>query len=151
MQPHIHLVTLGVADLKRATAFYRDGLGWPLSPRSQEGVSFFQLGGLVLSLYSRHALAEDAGLPDDAPEGGAEAGRAPRFSGIALAYNARSEAEVDAILGKVAALGARITRPAAKTSWGGYSGYFADLDGHAWEVAHNPFFPFDEKGILQID
>ena len=130
MEARISLVTLGVADLARATAFYERGLGLPLiNDAAAEGVAFFQLEGLRLALYSRHALAEDAGLADSGPQ---------PFSGIALAHNLGSPAEVDALLAHAARVGGRIVKPAHKVFWGGYSGYFADPDGHLWEVAWNP-------------
>jgi hypothetical protein len=139
MDQRLSLVTLGVADLERARRFYEDGLGWKRGNKD-ESVVFFQLPGSILALWSRASLAEDAGLPD------AGAG----FSGIVLAYNARSRAEVDAVLGQAGAAGARILKPAAETFWGGYSGYFADPDGHPWEVAHNPFWTLDAEGRVSL-
>jgi uncharacterized protein len=140
MQPRISLITLGVQNFERALKFYRDGLGWPISSASQDDVAFFQLGGLVLSLYPRDKLAEDAQI-DPAGSG---------FSGITLAYNAKSEAEVDEVLQTVVNLGATLIKPAQKVFWGGYSGYFADPEGHLWEVAWNPFFEFDEADNLTL-
>lgn len=136
----IHLVTLGVNDLQRALKFYKDGLGWQPSSASQGDVAFFQLGGIVLSLYPRDKLAEDATLP---PQGSG-------FPGFTLAFNTRSREEVDEILAQVEKLGARIVKPAQEVFWGGYSGYFADPDGFLWEVAWNPFFPFDDQGQLKL-
>lgn len=136
MQQRLSLVTLGVQDLPRSLQFYRDGLGWQPSSASQEEVAFFQLGGMVLSLYSRTSLAEDATV-DPAGTG---------FSGITLAYNTRSKDEVDAVLYLVKSLGERIVKPAQDVFWGGYSGYFADPDGHLWEVAWNPFWTIDDAG-----
>lgn len=137
MHPHVTLVTLGVQDLKRATAFYRDGLGWPVkNDVDAQGVAFFQLGGLVLSLFPAHELAADAGVPD-AGEG---------FRKVSLAHNLGSRAAVDAAMEEARRAGARIVKPAKDSSWGGYGGYFADPDGHLWEVAHNPFWALDAEG-----
>jgi catechol 2,3-dioxygenase-like lactoylglutathione lyase family enzyme len=140
MQQRLSLVTLGVRDLARARAFYLDGLGWRPSGAGNESVVFIQLNGLALGLWSRASLAEDAGL-DDA-EGG--------FSGISLAYNARSREEVDQVLAEAGAAGGTVVRPAHETFWGGYSGYFADPDGHLWEVAWNPFWEVTEDGRLVL-
>lgn len=137
MQPRLTLVTLGVADLARAVRFY-EALGWPRSSYASEGVAFFQVGGLVLSLYPRAALAEDADL---APEG-------QGFRGFALAYNTASRAETDAVLAEAVAAGATLVKPAADAFWGGYSGYFADPDGALWEVAWNPdLLPMADGGV----
>jgi catechol 2,3-dioxygenase-like lactoylglutathione lyase family enzyme len=138
MRPKLHLVTLGVKDFKRSLQFYHDGLGWPLSSASQGDVAFFPLGGVVLALYPRDKLAEDARV---SPAGSG-------FSGITLAYNTKSQAEVDEVLQTVENLGATIVNRAEPVFWGGYSGYFADPDGHLWEVAWNPFFGFDEADNL---
>ena len=126
MEQRISLVTLGVGDLPRARAFY-EALGW--RGQEVERTVFFQAGGQALVLWSRADLAADAGIPDPGAGG---------FGGMSLAHNVRSRAEVDALLADAAAAGATITRPAAETSYGGYAGYFADPDGHVWEVAHNP-------------
>ena len=125
--------TVGVADLPRAIAFYRDGLGLPMI-NDGDGIAFFKMEGLRLALYSRAALAEDATVVDQGPQA---------FSGITLAHNLRSPAEVDALLAHVASIGGRIVKPPQKVFWGGYSGYFADPDGHLWEVAWNPDFKID--------
>ena len=135
----LSLVTLGVADIERSRRFYEDGLGWKRGNKD-EGVVFFQLPGSILALWSRASLAEDAGLADTGSG----------FSGIALAYNARSREDVDAVLAEAEAAGARILKQAAETVWGGYSGYFADPDGHLWEVAHNPFWSVDEEGRVSL-
>jgi predicted lactoylglutathione lyase len=135
--PRVSLVTLGVKDVARSTAFYV-ALGWPLSSASVPGdVSFFKTAGGLLALWNEEMLAEDAGLP------GAPA--ADRRS-HALAINLESREEVDAALAIAVAAGGRVTRPAQATDWGGYNGYFADLDGHLWEVAHNPFWPIGDDG-----
>lgn len=138
-KPRLSLVTLGVADLARSRAFY-EALGLVASPQSQGDVVFFQLEGVVLALHPRHLLAEDA---KTSPEGHG-------FTGITLAQNLGSPEEVDAAFAHALDGGARAVKPPEKVFWGGYSGYFADPDGHLWEVAHNPFFPMDERGILQI-
>jgi catechol 2,3-dioxygenase-like lactoylglutathione lyase family enzyme len=139
MDQRLTLVTLGVADVARSRAFY-EALGWKASSASRDSVAFFQLVGMALALWGRQDLAADAAVPNSAPG----------FSGIALAFNARSEAEVDAVLADAAQAGGRLVRPAHKTFWGGYSGYFADPDGHLWEVAHNPFWRLDEQGALHL-
>ncbi|MDB5256916.1 MAG: lactoylglutathione lyase-like lyase [Chitinophagaceae bacterium] len=141
MKARLNLITLGVIDLKTSVDFYENGLGWKKSSASQEGVAFFQLNGIVLSLYPREALAEDAQV---SPEG-------QGFSGITLAYNAKSEQEVDEVIAKVKKLGATITKTPQKVFWGGYSSYFKDPNGHLFEVAYNPFFEFDERDILKLE
>jgi predicted lactoylglutathione lyase len=133
----VSLVTLGVKDVARSTSFYV-ALGWPLSSASVPGdVSFFKTAGGILAIWGDANLAEDAGL--------AVASAADR-SGQALAINLESREEVDAALAIAVAAGAQITRPAQATDWGGYNGYFADPDGHLWEVAYNPFWPIGEDG-----
>lgn len=134
----ISLVTLGVADVARSAAFY-ETLGWRRSAASQAEVAFFSGLGSRLALYGRAALASDAGVADTAPAGG--------FSGVALAVNLSGRDAVDAFLAAAEAAGARITKPAAEAFWGGYSGYFSDPDGHAWEVAWNPGFPLGDDGL----
>jgi catechol 2,3-dioxygenase-like lactoylglutathione lyase family enzyme len=139
MEPRLTLVTLGVADVARSRSFY-EALGFKASAASQESVAFLDAGGVVLALFRRAALAEDATVPDSAPG----------FSGIALAHNTRSEAEVDRVLREAVAAGGRLTKPGQKVFWGGYSGYFADPDGHLWEVAYNPAWPLDAEGRPQL-
>ena len=138
MKQKLHLITLAVADFEKALDFYEKGLGWKKSSASQEDIAFFHLGGIVLSLYPRKLLAKDATVDE----------KGSGFSGITISYNAKSEQEVDQILKKVERLGATIIKPAEKVFWGGYSGYFKDLDGHLIEVAHNPFWAFDENDNL---
>lgn len=136
--PRLTLVTLGVADMARAVAFY-DRLGWRRSAANDPNeVAFYRLENLVLSLFPRAHLAADAQVPDTPPG----------FGGFTLALNQESEAAVDAALAEAVAAGATLLKLAQKVFWGGYSGYFADPDGHLWEVAFNPFFPFDEAGRL---
>jgi len=139
MQPRISLITLGVAEIARARAFY-EAMGFVASPASQGDVVFFQAGGMALALYPRDKLAEDAGIADSTPG----------FSGVTLAHNLGSEADVDALMADAAAHGAKIIKPAQRVFWGGYSGYFADPDGHLWEIAHNPYFPLTEDGSLVL-
>ncbi|MCX4545627.1 VOC family protein [Streptomyces sp. NBC_01565] len=138
MEQRVSLITLGVADVRRARTFY-EALGW----RGQEvdGTVFFQAGGLALVLWSREKLAHDCGI-DDAPGAG--------FGGIALAQNVRSAEEVDAVIAAAGRAGATVTRPPATTFYGGYAGYFTDPDGHAWEIAHNPGFTLAEDGSLTL-
>jgi uncharacterized protein len=140
MEQRLTAVTLGVADLQRARRFYEKGLGWSASLESNKEVAFFQANGVVIALWGRANLAKDANLKDDG-EG---------FSGIALAHNVRSREEVDAVLAKAGHAGARILKPGQETFWGGYAGYFADPDGHMWEVAWNPFWPLDASGNVKL-
>jgi predicted lactoylglutathione lyase len=139
MEPRLSLVTLGVDDLALARRFY-EALGFKASAASQDSVAFFDAGGVVLALYGRAALAEDATV----------ASSRPGFSGVALAHNARGEAEVDSVLAEAVAAGGKLLKPAQRAFWGGYSGYFSDLDGHLWEVAFNPHFAFDDAGRIRL-
>ena len=139
LAPRLSLVTLGVSDVGRARAFY-EALGWRASSASGPEVAFFQLGGVVLAVWGRDALADDANV---SPAGDG-------FRGFALAHNVESEARVDAVLAHAVASGARLLKAGRKTEWGGYSGYFADPDGHIWEVAHNPGFPLDDEGRVVL-
>ena len=132
MQPRLTLVTLGVGDFARALAFYRDGLGLPAEAVMAD-VAFFKLGCVRLSIYPREALAEDA---HQSAEGDG-------FRGVTLAHNVASKAEVDAVMDEALRAGARLVKPAQDAFWGGYSGYFADPDGHLWEVAWNPHWSLD--------
>jgi catechol 2,3-dioxygenase-like lactoylglutathione lyase family enzyme len=140
MNQHLHIITLGVNDLKRSQEFYSQILGWKIS-RPQEGIVFFQAGGVVLALFPREELAKDALI---ASEGNG-------FAGFSLAYNAQSESEVDEIIRGLKSKGVKILKEPQKVFWGGYSSYFADPDGYCWEVAYNPFFPFDENGNLKLE
>jgi uncharacterized glyoxalase superfamily protein PhnB len=139
MSPHISMITLGVPDVAKATAFY-ERLGFAKSSASQEAVTFFKAGSVVLGLFGRDPLQEDAAAGNLWTGNG----------GIAVAMNYASEAEVDAMMAKAEAEGARILKPAQKVFWGGYSGYFADPIGHAWEVAFNPFWSVDEQGHVDL-
>ena len=138
MEQRISIVTLGVADLARSKRFY-EALGWQ-GQEVQETV-FFQAGGQAVVLWSRAALAADSGIDDD---------DGSTFGGIVLAHNVRSSDEVDELIGQAEAAGATITRRPAETFYGGYAGCFRDLDGHTWEVAHNPGFPLAADGSLTL-
>jgi catechol 2,3-dioxygenase-like lactoylglutathione lyase family enzyme len=141
MNQHLHIITLGVKDLSSARAFYSEVLGWKPSSASNEGVTFFQAGGVVLSLYPREALAEDASLP----------AVGTGFGGVTFAFNTRSEREVDEIISDLKSKGVTILKPPQKAFWGGYHAYFADPDGNPWEVAFNPYFSFDNSGNLALE
>ena len=141
MSAHISLITLGVADVAKATSFY-ERLGFVRSKTERAAsVSFFQAGPVVLALWGTR---------------GAKGGRASARQlwtgngGIVVAQNLASEDAVDAMMARAEAAGARILKPAAKTFWGGYDGYFADPDGHVWEVAFNPFWELDEDGRVRL-
>ena len=138
MEQRLSLVTLGVSDLSRARSFY-EALGWRCNTDPSLGVAFFQSGGMVLGLWDRAKLAEDSGVPD----GGG-------WGGVALAHNVRSREEVDAVLAEAEAAGAQIPRRGGETFYGGYSGIFVDLDGHPWEVAHNPGWTLEEDGSVNL-
>lgn len=139
MEQRISIVTLGVNDLSKSAAFF-ERLGWRRSVKETQGVAFFQCGGVAVALYPRAALAEDVGVSS----------RGAGFAGFTIAYNARSKADVDAVLAQAKAAGAEIVKPAQEVFWGGYSGYFRDVDGHLWEVAWNPFVSLDEAGALTL-
>jgi uncharacterized protein len=138
MEQRLSLVTLGVSDLGRARAFY-EALGWTTRAAPDDDVVFFQAGGMVVALWGRDQLAEDSAVED--PGG---------WGGVTLAYNARSPAEVDAVIAEAEAAGARIGRPGGETFWGGYSGLFVDPDGHPWEVAHNPRWTIRDDGSIEL-
>jgi uncharacterized protein len=138
VEQRVSLVTLGVADLARARAFY-EGLGWETGASPADDVVFFQAGGMIVALWSRERLAEDSGVED----GGG-------WGGVTLAHNVRSPAEVDAVIGEARAAGARIVREGAETFWGGYSGAFVDPEGHPWEVAHNPHWTITGDGETRL-
>ena len=139
MRPRVSLITLGVDDLERALAFYRDGLGWPtegiVGREFEHGaVAFFNLQpGLRLALWPRTSLGHDAGFTPGTPDP----------TGFSLAHNVDSKPAVDAVMAQAVAAGAPVVKPAADTFWGGYAGCFADPDGHLWEVAWNPAWPVD--------
>jgi uncharacterized protein len=139
LDPRISLITLGVDDVARATDFY-ERLGWKKSSASQETVTFIQLKGIVLGLFSRQSLAEDAHV-ENTPAS---------FSGVTLAHNVTSERGVDAVYRFALSCGATPVKEPEKVFWGGYSAYFADPDGHLWEIAYNPFFPLDKEGHVVL-
>jgi catechol 2,3-dioxygenase-like lactoylglutathione lyase family enzyme len=139
LEPRVSFITLGVGDVGRSRKFY-EALGFRASAASKPEVAFFDAGGVVLALFGREALAADASV--------AAAGSG--FSGVALAHNVNSEADVDRVLQEAVAAGATLLRAGERAFWGGYTGYFADPDGHLWEVAHNPFMPLDEHGRVTL-
>jgi uncharacterized protein len=141
MNQHLHIITLGVMNLEISRKFYTEILDWKPSAASNESIAFFKAGGVMLALYSRESLAEDALT---SPHGSG-------FSGITLAYNARSESEVDEIIRDLKSKGVKIAKEPQKVFWGGYSSYFVDPDNYHWEVAYNPFFPFDKDGNLKLE
>jgi uncharacterized protein len=138
MEQRVSLVTLGVGDLGRARAFY-EALGWHTNAGPDDDVVFFQAGGMVLALWDRARLAEDSGVED----GGG-------YGGITLAHNVRSPQEVDAIVAAAEAAGATVTRAPAEAFWGGYTGAFADPEGHPWEIAHNPRWEIGADGSVTL-
>jgi uncharacterized protein len=138
VEQRVSLVTLGVADLKRARAFY-EALGWKTNAAPDDDVVFFQAGGMIVALWGRAELAADSVVED-----------AGGWGGITLAHNVRSSAEVDSVLAEARKAGATVTRPGAETFWGGYSGAFTDPDGHAWEVAHNPHWTLAGDGSIRL-
>lgn len=138
-EQRLSIITLGVRDRAAITAFYETVLGFEnVGP---EQMTMFDMGGFVLGLWESDKLAEDAGQIARPAEG---------FRNVALAYNARSIEEVDGIFARLTAAGVEITTPPHKAFWGGYSGYFADPEGNAWEVAFNPFWTFDEAGRVVL-
>jgi len=141
MEPRISLITLGVRDLERSLRFYRDGLGLPTTWGVDKGVIFFKTGGTTLALYPYEHLAKDVGERFVMERSA--------FPGITLAHNVREKAEVDAVLQRAAAAGAKIEKPAQDAFWGGYSGYFSDPDGYLWEVAWGAF-PIRPDGSLDV-
>lgn len=139
MEPRISIVTLGVRDLDRAVRFY-EAMGLKRNEKAADGVAFFQMGGMILALWPREELANDAEV-EDSP---------PGFAGVALAHNTRSDVEVDEVLAAAERAGGRVIKPAQRAFWGGWYGYFADTEGHLWEVAHNPGFPIDATGNISL-
>jgi len=139
MEQRVSLITLGVRDLGRARAFY-ESLGWRSGAAPEDDVVFFQASGMIVALWDRVRLAEDSVVDD---VGG--------WGGVTLAYNARTPAEVDAVIAEARVAGATIGREPDTTFWGGYSGIFVDPDGHPWEVAHNPGWHLDEAGRVSMD
>jgi uncharacterized protein len=136
MQQRLTLITLGVSDLQRSRKFYQECFGWTPLEGSDEHVVFFQLNGLQLALFPDHALAEDAGV--DADGSG--------FRKFSLAYNVRSEKEVDDLVAALELKGVKVIKTPQKVFWGGYSSYVTDPDGILWEIAFNPFMELDKNG-----
>lgn len=141
MEPRVSIITLGVSDLQRSLAFYRDGLGFPTTWDGSKGVVFFQTSGTCLALYPVEELARDVSA-DFACE-------RTKFTGITLAHNVREKEDVDRVLQLAEAAGAKIEKPAHDTFWGGYGGYFSDPDGYLWEIAWGAF-PIRDDGSLAI-
>jgi len=139
VEPRVSVITLGVGDLARARRFY-ETLGWTTRARPDDDVAFFQAGGMVLALWGRDELAQDSVVGSD-PGG---------WGGITLAHNLGSPAEVDVLLAQIEPAGGSVLRPGAETFWGGYSGVFADPDGHRWEVAHNPGWALGADGSVTL-
>lgn len=142
MEQRLSLVTLGCDDLATARTFYAS-LGWHEGGPSGEAVAFYQLGNIILGLWDRAELAAEAGVPDTP-------GDVRGFAGIALAHNVREQGEVDTVLAAAAAAGCRVLKPGEERFWDGYSGYFADPEGHVWEVAWNPHFPIADDGAIGL-
>ncbi|MGD1925352.1 MAG: VOC family protein [Paracoccaceae bacterium] len=139
MDQRVSMITLGVADLERAGAFY-SALGWQKAAESQPGITFYQCPGMVLGLFPLDELAKDQGRP------GAHLGS----GAMNIAQNQPDRQAVDAVFEQAIGAGATSMKPPQEVFWGGYSGYFADPDGHAWEIAHNPFFPLARDGTLTL-
>jgi predicted CoA-binding protein/catechol 2,3-dioxygenase-like lactoylglutathione lyase family enzyme len=139
MEPRLSFVTLGVADIARARRFY-EKLGFKPSSASTGDVAFYDAGGVVLALWGRADLAKDAGI---ASEGSG-------FAGVAVAHNVRTAEDVARVLAEAEAAGGTLVRGSEKVFWGGQTGYFADPDGHLWEVAYNPFMPLDAEGRVTL-
>jgi uncharacterized protein len=138
VEQRLSLITFGVRDLARARGFY-EALGWKTGAAPGDDVVFFQTGCMIVALWDRAKLAEDSCVEDN---GG--------WGGITLAYNVRSPDEVDAVLGEAEAAGGTVLRPGDETFWGGYSGVFADPEGHPWEVAHNPHWTLNDDGSVTL-
>jgi catechol 2,3-dioxygenase-like lactoylglutathione lyase family enzyme len=138
MRQKLNLITLGVDNFEKSLNFYEQGLGWKKSDKGTDDLALFPLGGITLALYPRQELADDTTLKYTPTE----------FCGLTLSYNATSEQEVNEVLARIEKLGATIIKPAQKVFWGGYSGYFKDLDGHLFEVAFNPFWELDNNDNL---
>lgn len=140
MRQKLNLITLGVKDFSKALAFYEQGLGWKKSASSMDNLALFPLGGITLALHPLHELETDTTITHEPSA----------FSGLTISYNAKSEEEVDNIMKKVKQLGATIIKSAQKVYWGGYSGYYKDLDGYLFEVAFNPYWELDENDNLKL-
>lgn len=139
MEQRLTLITLGVTNLQRSKAFYQDIFGWQATSLSNEGIIFFQLNGIQLALFPQESLADDAGVPADGKG----------FRRFSLAYNVRSEQEVDELVAALASKGVKVLKQPEKVFWGGYSSYIADPDENLWEIAYNPFLPLEEPNDLE--
>ena len=139
MEQRLTIITLGVSDLKKSTDFYETKFGWAKSELSNEYISFFTLNGIQLALYERNELAKDATVN---PNGNG-------FKGFTIAYNTKSEKEVDQLITGLRAKGVKIIKEPQKVNWGGYSSYVSDIDGYLWEIAFNPYLPLDNKGNIK--
>lgn len=140
-QAILSLVTLGVTDLEKSIRFY-EAIGFVRKAKGNDGVAFFQAGACAISLFPAYELAMDANITSPVTPG--------NFRGVSLAWNCRSQADVDAAFKRAQAAGAVTVKPPEEVFWGGYSGYFSDPDGHLWEVAYNPHFPLDDAGRLTM-
>ncbi len=136
MKPSVSVIMLGVDDFDTSLRFYRDGLKFPTDAMETDSVAFFDLDNIIIALYPRAKLAKDAGV----------ASNGAGFDGVTLAHNAVNTDEVDRIFRDVSSLGVRIVKPPGITTWGGYGGYFADPDGHLWEVVYNPKWKITDEG-----
>ncbi len=141
MEQRLTLLTLGVSDLERSTVFYEDSFGWEKDASSNENITFFQLNGIMLSLFEREELAKDVGVE----------AKGEGFSGFTLSYNTSSEEEVDEIIENLRNYGVKIIKEPQKVFWGGYSSYVEDPDGYLWEIAFNPYLELDENGNIKQD
>lgn len=139
MEQRLTMITLGVGDMDKMRSFYEEKFRWAAREDSNEQIVFFKLNGILLGLFGKQALAEDATV-DAAGEG---------FRGFTLAHNLQSEAEVDKLFTEFKAQGVTVTKDPEKTSWGGYSGYIADPEGNLWEIAYNPFMEYDDSGNVR--
>ncbi len=142
MEQRLSMITLGVMNLERSVAFYENVVGWKAAP-APSGIAFFDLGGIVFSLYPHVDLAKDMNASAD--DSGDIA-----YQGFALAYNVRSKDEVDVIFSRLMDNGATIIKEPEEVFWGGYSGYFSDPDGHSWEVAYNPHWAIQKDGRVSM-
>ena len=140
MDQRINVITLGVADIDRSRKFYEQGLGWKRSASSNDNIAFFNAGGIVVALYSRNLLAEDATVSPDGKG----------FRGVTLAQNVANKDDVKKVLENAEKAGAKIVKPAQDVFWGGHSGYFSDPDGHLWEIAWNPHWQLSKDGSLRL-
>ena len=137
-QPPISIITIAGNDVERLAAFY-EGLGLKRHPGFGNEVEFFQMGGAILALFRRKDAEADAGIAFS-----------DGLSSVYLAYNTRSDEEVDAVLAEAERAGGRVVKPAGRAFWGGWYGYFADPEGNLWEIAHNPAFPIDDQGNISL-